>query len=63
MSFPEQLTELYNLESDPKETRNLVGEESARAAQLTATLDEWRTCQLSYYADRNAHTTLQPPRY
>ena len=62
-TFPQQLTEVYNLESDPKETRNVVHDESAIAVQLTATLNEWRTCQLSYYGDRNAYTTLQPPRY
>jgi arylsulfatase A-like enzyme len=62
-TFPEQRTELYNLEADPKESRNLVLDESARATALTATLDEWRTCQLSYYGDRDAYTTLQPPRY
>jgi len=62
-TFPDQRTELYNLESDPKESRNRVLDESAKAAELTATLDEWRTCQLSYYGDRSAYSTLQPPRY
>jgi arylsulfatase A-like enzyme len=62
-TFPHELTELYNLELDPKETHNLVRDEPEQAAQLAAELDEWRTCQLSYYADRHAYTTLQPPRY
>ena len=61
--FPERLVELYNIESDPKETRNLARDESQIASELEAKLQEWRTCQLSYYADRNAYTKLQPPRY
>lgn len=62
-SFPEQVVELYNLESDPKETRNLVRDEPAVASRLAAQLAEYRTCQLSFYGDRAAYTRLQPPQY
>lgn len=33
--------ELYNLEQDPGETRNLAGEEPTRVARLAATLQRW----------------------
>ncbi len=62
-SFPKRDVELYNIESDPKEMRNLLRDEPEIARQLAATLGEWRTCQISYYADRDAYTKLQPPRY
>jgi arylsulfatase A-like enzyme len=61
--FPERLVELYNLESDPGEKRNVARDEPAIASELDAKLQEWRTCQISYYADRDAYTRLQPPRF
>jgi len=34
--------ELYSLESDPREERNLLSEEAERAAEMLATLEAWR---------------------
>ena len=62
-SFPVRRVSLFNLETDPKEKQDLVGDDPERARHLAAALEEWRTCQLSYYADPNAYTKLQPPRY
>ncbi len=62
-TFPEQTIELYNLEADPREMRNLVRDEPETATGLEAELAEWRMCQVSYYANRSAYTRLQPPRY
>jgi len=61
--FPAREIELYNLESDPRETRNVVRDEPEVAARLEADVNEWRLCQASYYKDRDAYTRLQPPRY
>ena len=39
--WPESLVELYDLASDPAETRNLVAEMPDKAAAMVQTLDEW----------------------
>jgi hypothetical protein len=62
-TFPERSVELFNLQDDPEERHDVSRDQPEVAGKLVDALTNWRTCQLSYYADRNAYTTLQPPRY
>jgi arylsulfatase A-like enzyme len=61
--FPDRSLELYDLEQDPGETRNLVESLPGVAVRLQQDIESWRACQISYYADTKAHSRLQPPRY
>jgi arylsulfatase A-like enzyme len=61
--FPVREFQLYNLETDPEEAHNLVRDNPAMAASLAADVNAWRKCQVSYYADADAYSRLQPPRY
>ena len=58
--------ELYDLKSDPGETRNLAGEQSARVADLTRQVDAISTAELpvsSAKADRETLARLQALGY
>ena len=62
-NYPSPGIELYDLVTDPAEQQNLVASRQDVALPLLRNLRAWEHCQLSYYADRNAYTTLQPPSY
>jgi arylsulfatase A-like enzyme len=62
-TFPVVEHELYDLQNDPEERRNLVRSNPEVATQLAGAVAAWRTCQISYYNDSQAYSRLQPPRF
>lgn len=61
-TWPQRIIELYNLQNDPREQRNLARVYPTIAGELHAQVESWRTCQLSYYSDPQAYRRLAPPR-
>lgn len=61
--FPEPAIELYNLETDPTESQNAVEHQQHVALEMLDQVQSYRSCQISYYADAQAHTRFQPPRF
>lgn len=53
--------ELFDLERDPQERLNLIAVEKQRAADLGATLSEWRARQLAYYHFPQYFQRFYPP--
>jgi arylsulfatase A-like enzyme len=62
-TYPDRAIELYNLEADAGELRNVAREQPEITARLVADLESFHTCQVSYYGDRSAYERLHPPRY
>ncbi len=62
-TFPQGSLELYNLQTDPKETQSVVSTNQPLALEMLKDLKSYRVCQFGYYADSKAYTKLQPPRY
>ena len=62
-TFPDSGVELYDLQSDPDEMRNVALDHPDVAAKLATDLGEWHECQTTYYSDPRAYERLQPPRY
>lgn len=62
-TFPKNEMELYNLETDPDETQNQLDARPGIARELLQDVQSWRQCQIGYYADRQAHVRIQPPRF
>lgn len=60
--YPYERLELYQLESDPAERRNLLRAESQRAEDLRRLLDSWVAQQLLYYGDSATSRLYAPPR-
>lgn len=54
---------LYDLETDPGETRNLVSERAGVGACLQDTLQSFRASQLAYYRDPLLKSRKFPPRH
>jgi arylsulfatase A-like enzyme len=61
--LPDRSLALFNLESDPLETRNAIEHQPVVALEMLKDLNSWKACQMGYYADAEAHLHLQPPRY
>lgn len=59
--YPYDRQELYDLETDPKERRDLIAAEPARARALGQTLDAWIAEQLLYYGDAKVYGRYAPP--
>ncbi|UOO96655.1 sulfatase-like hydrolase/transferase (plasmid) [Halococcus dombrowskii] len=59
----EGLELLYDLEADPYQTENLIGENPEMAAEMRTTLDHWLTTRLSdsWYDHQPAETRGQDP--
>ena len=53
--------ELFDLATDPTESRNLMATEPKLGAQLSATLTEWRRGQLAYYHYPQFYLRYYPP--
>jgi len=53
--------ELFDLANDPTESRNLLATETKLAAELSATLTEWRRGQLAYYHYPQFFLRYYPP--
>lgn len=62
-TFPERQIELYNLVADAGEVRNVVSENPEIAFRLAKRVEDWRTCQITYYGDRMTHKAYHPPRF
>lgn len=62
-TFPKHHSELYRLDSDPAEHRNLFVEMPTKAKRLTNVLEEWRSCQIDYYDSAPLYTAFDPPHY
>jgi arylsulfatase A-like enzyme len=60
--FPYHRVELYDLDSDPQERRNLSVQRTDVRDRLVATLDDWVKRQLLYYRSPEYFTRLDPPR-
>ena len=60
--YPFEKTELYNLNHDPGETRNLATLESANAARLSSQLDLWINRHLLYYSAPEFYSRYNPPK-
>lgn len=60
--LPEMRSELYRLDSDAEERRNLYLEESGKANALKERLESWMAIQRAYYA-LGAYVDKAPPRY
>jgi arylsulfatase A-like enzyme len=61
--YPAPEIELYDLQADPSEVTNLAARRQDVALPLLRNLRAWEHCQLSYYADKSAYASLQPPIY
>lgn len=60
--YPYERLELYNLENDPGEHRNLSAREIGTTDRLSGALDLWIRRQLLYYSDPAYFTRYDPPR-
>ena len=60
--FEDQRLELYDLENDPSEERNLAEIESQKAASLLGNLRAWRTSVSAQMPTRNPDFTLIPKK-
>ncbi len=59
--YPYDRHELYNLDNDPGERRNLIGEEIPVLDRLRRDLDGWVERQLLYYSDEEIYLNFAPP--
>ncbi len=60
-SYPFKQVELYNLEQDPGETRNLAITEAAKTRRLSEELDLWVNRHLLYYSAPKYYNVYNPP--
>jgi arylsulfatase A-like enzyme len=59
---PQDEAELYNLEFDPMEKRNLIHSHKDRTNELFDKLMNWRNTQLVYYRKPQYYLIFEPPR-
>jgi arylsulfatase A-like enzyme len=52
---------LFDLLSDPGETKNVASEQAGHLTRLAKLLNTWRKLQLQYYTDKNLHSREYPP--
>ncbi len=62
-TFPKNQLELYKLDSDPAERRNLSATMPAETERLRNALEEWRSCQIDYYDSAPLYKSFDPPHY
>jgi arylsulfatase A-like enzyme len=59
---PAKEAELYNLEIDPLERRNLINSYEDKAVLLLDKLTKWRNTQIAYYTNPQYYLNFEPPR-
>ena len=59
---PQDEAELYNMEFDPMEKRNLINSHKDKTNELFDKLMNWRNTQLVYYRKPQYYLIFEPPR-